>query len=423
MNEEVAKCVYAFGVSHQSAPVHVREQFSFTPEEAVTALQSCQQALNISELSLLSTCNRTEFYLICDSPPNIGQWLSATKGISVADIEQYTFLYREREAVRHIFRVACGLDSLVLGEPQIFGQMKDAHRLARDSKTLGSALDRLFQQTFAITKQVRNATAIGENPVSVAYAGVKLTHQFFDDHNRRTALIVGAGDTAQLSGRYLKDCNIKRLIIANRTLANAQTLAEELGGYAISLEQIPAHLHEADLVFGTARSDVALITRGIAKKALKKRRNALQVYVDLAIPRNFDPDITRLGSAFLYGVDDLEQIIDDNLEARKTASAKAEVMVNLFSDDFLGWLHSKPQQQLVRKIRENGNAVRQELLKEAYRRLAHGDDPAAIMEQLSYKLTNKLLHNPSELVHSIPPDHKDWLAVVADAFKVDTHQP
>ena len=318
--------------------------------------------------------------------------------------------------------MACGLDSLILGEPQILGQLKDAHRLGKRAGSVGSIIDRLYQQAFAIAKQVRNATAIGENPVSVAYAGVKLTHQFFDDHHRRTALIIGAGETGQLTARYLKDTNIGRLIIANRTLINAQALAEETGAYAISLDQLHDHLHEADMIFGTARADRILITRDQAKHAMKKRRNSLQVYVDLAMPRNFDQDIEKLGQAFRYGIDDLEQIIDDNVQARKDAAKEAEVMVHLYSDDFIGWLLSKPQQQLVRRIRENANQIRMQLLNEAYRRLSHGEDPAVVLEQMSYKLTNKLLHNPSELVHAIPPDHKDWLAIVADTFNVE-HDP
>lgn len=414
-----AQNVYVFGVSHQTAPTMIREQFSFHPEEALAALRACQQAFDGAEVGLLSTCNRTEFYLISPKKPNICQWIAKEKGLDLAMVSAHAFSYSGREAVRHLFRVACGLDSMILGESQILGQMKDAHRLARQAHTLGSTLDRLFQQTFAIAKQIRHTTAIGANPVSVAYAGVKLTHQFFDDHPRRVALIIGAGDTAQLVARYLRDCGINRLIIANRTLANAQTLAEEVGGYAICLSQLKDHLHEADMVFGTARADNLLLTQQNVKQALKARRNHLQVYIDLAIPRNFDSDIAELNAAFLYGLDDLEQIIDDNVKARQSASSQAEIMVNLYSDDFLGWLYSKPQQQLVRKIRDNANHMRQQLLQDAYRRLAHGDDPAAILEQLSYRLTNKLLHNPSALIHAIPPDHKDWLAIVADTFKAD----
>ncbi|MBV7433778.1 glutamyl-tRNA reductase [Cardiobacteriaceae bacterium TAE3-ERU3] len=411
--------IYAFSVSHQTADSAVRERLAFSPQECEAIMQDCCDALGAAEISILSTCNRTEFYIFSEHRPALAAWLAEYKKVDIKQISKHLHCHEGREAIRHIFRVACGLDSLILGEPQILGQLKDAHRLAKRAGSVGSTLDRLYQQAFAIAKQVRNATAIGENPVSVAYAGVKLTHQFFDDHHRRTALIIGAGETGQLTARYLKDTNIGRLIIANRTLINAQALAEETGAYAISLDQLHDHLHEADMVFGTARADHILITRDQAKHAMKKRRNSLQVYVDLAMPRNFDQDIEKLGQAFRYGIDDLEQIIDDNVQARKDAAKEAEVMVHLYSDDFIGWLLSKPQQQLVRRIRENANQIRIQLLNEAYRRLSHGEDPAVVLEQMSYKLTNKLLHNPSELVHAIPPDHKDWLAIVADTFNIE----
>lgn len=413
------KSIFAFGISHQTANAEQREKLAFSPESAAHALQEGQSIPGVEELAILSTCNRTEFYASVSHAPDFVGWLSKLRGIAPNHLEDISFLHQERHAVRHMYRVACGLDSLVLGEPQILGQLKQAYQLAKKQGTIGSVLDRLFQQSFAIAKQVRHSTAIGENPVSVAFAGVKLTHRFFDDHPRRTALIIGAGDTGQLCAKYLRDAGIGRLIIANRTLINAQTLAEQTGAYAIGLAQIAEHLHEADMIFGTARTDVALLTGDLVKAALKKRRGDMQVLVDLGIPRNFASDIDELSQAFLFGVDDLEQIIDHNREARRSAAREAELMVKLYSDDFIGWLHSKPQQQLVRRIRENGENIRAALLQEAYRRLAHGDDPAAILEQMSYKLTRKLLHSPSAMIHAIPPDHKDWLAIVADTF---THE-
>ena len=415
------KTITAFGINHHTADAALREKFAFTPEETLTALANCCEATGASEIALLSTCNRSEIYAVGGDRARLIQWLATHKTTAPDALETLTFHYRDRDAIRHIYRVASGLDSLILGEPQILGQLKQAYHLGKKAGTIGGVLERLFQQSFSVAKQIRHSTAIGANNVSVAAAGVKLTHRFFDDHNRRTALIVGAGETAQLVAKYLKDTDIKRLIIANRTLAHAQTLAEAHGGFAISLEQLPAQLHEADIIIGAARSDHMLITREHIKDALKRRRNALQVLIDLAIPRNFDPAIDTLNQAFLYGVDDLEQIIDDNLKARQSAARQAEAIINLYGDDFIGWLRSKPQQQIVRKMRENANTIREQLLQESYRRLAHGEDPAQLLEQLSRKLTNKLLHNPSELIHAIPPDHKDWLAIIADTFKTETH--
>ena len=383
------------------------------------ALKDGQEALAVEEFAILSTCNRTEFYASARHEPDFAAWLAAFRGVDAAAVRQMAFSHAGRDAVRHMYRVACGLDSLILGEPQILGQLKQAYQLAKGQGSIASVLDRLFQQSFAIAKQVRHSTAIGENPVSVAFAGVKLTHRFFDDHPRRTALVIGAGDTGQLCAKYLRDAGIGRLIIANRTLANAQELAERTGGYAITLGQLGEHVHEADMLFGTARTDVALLTGDMVRAAMKKRRGGMQVLVDLGIPRNFERDIDGVSQAFLFGLDDLEQIIDHNREARRDAAREAELMVKLYSDDFIGWLHSRPQQQLVRRVRENGENIRVALLQEAYRRLAHGDDPAAVLEQLSYKLTRKLLHSPSAMIQAIPPDHKDWLAIIADTFTTD----
>lgn len=419
MNEAQNKLIYAFGINHQTANVATRERVSFRPEEINEFLHFCSEKMNNeAELALLSTCNRTEIYAICQETPDFQSWLSEYKKIDLSESASLFFHHYNREAIRHIFRVASGLDSLVLGEPQILGQIKEAYRLAKQAGTVHSNLDRLFQQAFSIAKKVRHQTAIGQNPVSVAFAGVKLSHQFFNDHPKRTALIVGAGETAELVAKYLKDARIGRLIIANRTLANAQFLAEKLGGYAIALEQIPAHLHEADLIFGTARSEHPLIHQETVKKALRQKRN-LQIYIDLALPRNFDTQIDGLDEAFLYTIDDLEQIIDSNIQARKSASKQAEIMVNLHSDDFLGWFLSKPQQQLIRNMREHANDIRQQLLNDAFKRLALGEEAGKVLEQFSVKLTNKLLHSPSELIHAIPPDHKDWLAIVADTLSQD----
>lgn len=413
------KSIFAFGVSHQTANAQQREKLAFSPETAVLALKDCQKTLGLDEVAILSTCNRTEFYIASAQRPQFIGWLARFCAVDEKALAAISFCHEARDAVRHMYRVACGLDSLILGEPQILGQLKQAYRLAKLQGSIGSVLDRLFQQSFAIAKQVRHSTAIGENPVSVAFAGVKLTHRFFDDHHRRTALVIGAGDTGQLCARYLRDAQIGRLIIANRTLANAQSLAEQTGGFAIGLSQLGEHLHEADMVFGTARTDIALLTGDQIKGAMKKRKGRMQVFVDLGIPRNFSTDIDHISEAFLFGVDDLEQIIDHNREARRNAAREAELMIKLYSDDFIGWLHSGPQQQLVRRIRENGENIRIALLQDAYRRLAHGDDPAAILEQLSYKLTRKLLHSPSTMIHAIPPDHKDWLAIIADTFSTE----
>lgn len=409
--------LHVMGIRHQNAPVALREKLAFSPEAIPGALSSLRAFFALDEVVLLSTCNRTEWYLYSEQVPALNEWLTHYTHCDSETWRQHLFTFSARDAVHHLYRVACGLDSLILGEPQILGQLKNAYHASKACRSTGTILERLFQQSFFVAKQVRHATGIGENPVSVAYAGVRLTGQFFDDHHKRTAIVVGAGQTSELVSRYLKDLDIERLIIANRTLSRAQKIAEQTGGYAICIEQLGAHLHEADIIIGTASSDARLISREEVAKALDKRHHAFQVYIDLAMPRNFDPDIDTLGNAFLFGIDDLKQVIDHNLEQRRKAAREAEAMIELYSDRFIDWLHSRPQQRLIGHMHKRASRLRRELLQDAYRRLAHGEDPVHVMEEFSYKLTNKLLHHPSAMIHAIPPDHKDWLAIVSDTFE------
>lgn len=413
--------LYVFGVRQQDTPATVREKLAFSPEKLPAALESLRAHLQVSEDVILSTCNRSEWYFYSETTPHLREWLMQYTSISAAELDKYLFECTGKAAISHLYRVACGLDSLILGEPQILGQLKNAYRISKANHGTGSVLERLFQQSFAVAKQVRNHTGIGQNPVSVAYASVRLTQQFFDDHEKRTAIVIGAGETGTLVARYLRDSKIKRLIIANRTLANAQTLAEEVGGFAITLNQLAEHLHEADIIIGAAHSNAPLLSDSVVNDALEKRHGKLQVYIDLSIPRIFEDTIDKLGNAFLYGLDDLEQIIDKNKESRKKAAAEAEEIIDVHSDEFILWLQSKPQQKLIRNIREHADEQRQQLLTEAYRKLAHGEDPAQVLEEFSHRLTNKLIHHPSAMIRAIPPDHKDWLAIIADTYEQERH--
>lgn len=409
--------ISVLGISHNTAPVEVRERLSFGNKSLSEILPDCKQELRVEELAIFSTCNRTEIYTVSNDTPPVYEWFSHYQSFPLHELRRLSYFEQEREAIRHLFRVASGLDSLILGEPQILGQIKDAYQIAKDAKTLGPTLDRFFQQSFAIAKQIRSNTAIGEHPVSVAYAGAKLSEQFFDDHRQRTALIIGAGETGRLTADYLHELGIGRLLIANRTLERAQILAADFGGFAIPLGQIPQHLHEVDMVFA-AISGNAILDQSTVRQAQKQRHHALQLYVDLSVPRVIPSDIDHIESVFLYSVDDLGDIIQHNREERRKAADEAEVMVNLYADDFFGWLESKPQQQLVCRIREKAKQECQELLEEAYRQLDKGDDPKEILDQFAYKLSKKLLHGPSELINVIPADHKDWLAIIASTFKV-----
>lgn len=418
-DQQSTKSVYAFGFNHKNSDVALREKIAFSDEQINQIIAIAQKQLNCDELVLVSTCNRVEFYAVANQKPDFIDWLLKFIPDLAGDYNQLienAFNYHNREAVMHLYRVACGLNSLVLGETQILGQLKNAYQTAKQQNTINSVLDRLFQQSFSIAKQVRSNTAIGENPISIAYAGVKVTRHFFDDLPKRTAMIIGAGNTGKLVARYLKSSQIKRLIIANRTIEKAQKLAEETGGYAINLNQINDHIHEADLIFGTAYLTTPILSKQIIQKVSKKRGGKIQVLIDLGMPRNFDFNIDQINNCFLYGINDLEQVVDDNKQTRQKAAIKAEQIIKLYCDDFLGWLHSKPKQQLVRQIRDNAEQTRAHLVQEAHHRLALGDDPATVLEELGYKLTRKLIHSPSALIQAIPPDHKDWLAIVADIF-------
>ncbi|MBR1375178.1 MAG: glutamyl-tRNA reductase [Cardiobacteriaceae bacterium] len=408
--------IFCFGLNHKTASVEIREKLAFSAEQISELLLQLKNDFPTSEFLLLATCNRTEFYYSAREELNIAKWLE-NKNICAENIlEKHTFSYTNREAVKHLYRVASGLDSLILGEPQILGQIKSSYQIAKKASSIGKILDHLFQQSFAIVKQIRTTTAIGESNVSVVAAAIKLTENFFDDFEYRSALIIGAGETGKLAVRYLKNLKLKRIIIANRSLEKAQSLAEEVGGFAISLGQVLEHINEADIIFGAAQLDSVILTAEDVQKSLNLRREKLQVLLDLAMPKIFDNNIERINNAFLYSIDDLGQIIEDNLENRRKAAEKAEFIINLLSNDFFDELNSQPQQQLISAIRKQAENIRKELLADFSRRLQQGEDADKLLEQLSYKLTNKLMHRPCELLKAIPPDHRDWLAIVEDVF-------
>lgn len=415
--------IFTFGLNFRSANLELREKLAFSGDTVRNLLKNLKRDFSESEIALLTTCNRTEFYLSAPNYPNLPLWLEKNNLVKQKELEGQYFFYQDREAVRHLYRVACGLDSLILGEPQILGQIKNAYSQAKELGVLGSKLERLFQQSFAVVKQIRHYTKIGKNPVSVVYAGIKLTQQFFDDYKKRSVLIIGAGETGELAFRYLKDLEFKKIIIANRTVEKAQNLANQAPqALAIPLDKINEVLAEVDLIIGAINTDRIILNQLEVKQALKKRSFNLQLYLDLSMPRIFNKDIEELSPAFLYGIDDLEQIIEEGREERLKAAKEAETFLNLFSDDYIAWLNSKPQHNLIKNLRDNANVISQELLSEAKKKLHNGENPETVLETLSYKLTKKLLHYPSVMISSIPPDHKDWLDIIADSLRVSNEK-
>lgn len=387
----------AFGINHKTAPVDIRERVAFAPGDVPEALRMLVSCPHIQEAAIVSTCNRTELY--CDMASNdaktVVEWFREYHKLGERDIEPYLYLHPDDEAVRHLLRVASGLDSLVLGEPQILGQIKDAYSAAAGAGTLGGHLDRLFQHTFSVAKQVRTDTAIGASAVSVAFAAVSLSKQIFSDFEEHTALLIGAGETIELTARHLHQSNIGRMIIANRTVENAYTLAQEFGAYAIALPEITDHLAEADIVISSTAAPLPILGKGSVESALKVRKHKPMLLVDIAVPRDIEPEVSDLDDVYLYTVDDLQGIIQEGLRSRQEAAQQAEEIIDTQVSHFMHWLRSLDAVDSILELRQKACAQKDEELSRALRLLQAGKDPAQVMTEMATRLTNKLIHAPS----------------------------
>lgn len=387
----------AFGINHKTAPVDIREKVAFAPETLAEALQDLCATNKIREGAILSTCNRTELYCELDTEDDsvVLDWFRRYHHLTESDLKPYTFTYPNQSAVRHMLRVASGLDSLVLGEPQILGQMKQAYASAHEVGVIGRQLNQLFQHTFSVAKQVRTDTAIGASAVSVAFAAVSLSKQIFSDLEKHTALLIGAGETIELVARHLKESGIGRIIVANRTVENAHKLAREFDGYGISLSEIPAHLAEADIVISSTASPLPIVGKGMAETAIKARKHRPMLMVDIAVPRDIEAEVSDLEDVYLYTVDDLQEIIQENLKSRQEAAKQAEEIIDTQVTHFMGWLRSLEAVDTIRAYRDSAEYIRAQALETAQRQLASGKDPQQVAEEMARLLTNKLIHAPS----------------------------
>ncbi|MCB1560550.1 MAG: glutamyl-tRNA reductase [Xanthomonadales bacterium] len=385
------------GLNHQTAPVDLRERLAIDAEANDAALADLLARPGVREAALLSTCNRTEIYCQLDDgeETSAGRWLAEHHGIQHGDLDGYLYRHVGDDAVAHLFRVATGLDSLVLGEPQILGQVKDAYQRARRGGGLGMGLERLFQQCFATAKRVRTDTRIGAHPVSVAFAAVRLAEQAFTEIDSATVLLIGAGDTVELAAKHLRDRHARRILIANRTLPHAQALAGQVGGYALPLEALEQHLAEADIVLSATAAREAVLTRAMLERALKARRCRPMLLLDLAVPRDIEASAAALDDVYLYGVDDLEQVVDEGLRSRRESARQAEAIIELEVAHFMAWWRGRDSHHLLRRLRDDANRRRTDALDHAQRQLASGQDPEAVMQTLAHRLTNSLLHAPS----------------------------
>ncbi|MBB5016572.1 glutamyl-tRNA reductase [Rehaibacterium terrae] len=387
----------SLGLNHQTAPLALRERVAFAPDAMPDALRSLLSVPGVQEAALLSTCNRTELYASVEdgAESRALQWLADHHALGRDALETYLYRHVDAEAVRHLFRVATGLDSLVLGEPQILGQVKDAWLAARAAGALKTPLDRLFQHCFSVAKRVRTDTRIGAAPVSVAFAAVRLAQQVFSELDQATVMLIGAGDTIELAARHLVDAKARRLLVANRTLEHAQALASRFGGYALPLSDLPQHLAEADIVISATASREPVLHRPQVEQALAARRHRPMFMLDLAVPRDIEPAVAELGDVYLYTVDDLEQVIEENRRSRREAADEAEAIIELQVEHFMAWWQGAARQDTLKKLRARGELVRAEVLDKARQQLAQGRDPNAVLDFLAHTLTNKLLHAPT----------------------------
>jgi glutamyl-tRNA reductase len=413
--------ILTLGLNHNTAPILIRERLVFPAERIKSALKDLIQLPQIGEAAILSTCNRTELYcgIETDDQDILIDWIAQEQRLQREDFQPYLYFHTDAETIRHMFRVACGLDSLILGEPQILGQMKSAYQAAAEAGTLGKTLSKLFQHTFTAAKKVRTDTAIGSSPVSVAFAAVRLAQRIFDDLSEQTAILVGAGETIELTARHLAESKIGRLIIANRTYDKAYTVATQFNGFAISLAELPKHLAKADIVVSSTASQLPILGKGGVESALKARKHKPMFMVDLAVPRDIEPEVAQLRDVYLYTVDDLRNTIEENLKSRQEAAKKAEEIIDTEVEHFLGWLRAQGAASTIRDFRDRAHEIRNEALQRAKQALRCGKSPEEALDLLANLLTNKLIHIPSvQIKQAGIHERHDLIAAARELFKL-----
>jgi len=406
----------ALGLNHKTAPLEIRERVAFAPDKLQQALNSLKQVEGVREAAIVSTCNRTELYCCLNgtSSQAVLSWFHQYHNIDAGQITSYLFQHQDRDAIKHLLRVSSGLDSLVLGEPQILGQIKTAYQAASQFGSLNQQLNKLFQHAFSVAKQVRTDTAIGSSPVSVAFAAVSLAKQIFGDLKPLSALMIGAGETIELAVRHLHANNIGHITIANRTIERARTLADEFeGANAISLNDIPNVLPQADIVISSTASPLPILGKGAVEHALKVRKHRPMFMVDIAVPRDIEAQVSELDDVYLYTVDDLEEVIEENLQSRREAAAQAEEIIEVHVERFMAWLRSLDAVDTIKSYRQQAQKTQQEVLEQAQKRLAQGRPAEEVLDYLAHTLTNKLLHTPSEQLRKAGQNGQRELIIAA----------
>ena len=392
--------IFTLGINHHSAPLAIRERVAFGAERLQHALGELTRAHAAREVAILSTCNRTEIYCSADAPEAVIDWLSAYHQVTREELLPYLYTHDQPAAIRHAFRVASGLDSMVIGEPQILGQVKDAVRAAEQAGTLGTQLHKLFQRAFSVAKEVRSTTAIGANIVSMAAAGVHLAERIFESVAGQRILFIGAGEMIELCAAHFCAQQPKAVTVANRTVERGRALAERYGGQAIRLDELAEHLPQHDIVVSCTASPLPIIGLGMVERAIKTRRHRPMFMIDLAVPRDVEEEVGKLDDIFLYTVDDLAQVVESGLESRQAAVVEAESIIGQRVEDFLGWLQARDTVPMIRALRDSAERMRRHELDHAAKLLAKGEAPEKVLEQLAQRLTNKLLHAPTQTLNA-----------------------
>ena len=413
------------GINHHTAPVALRERVAFPLEQIKPALATFKDiwlgpaSRSAPEAAILSTCNRTELYCATDDQAvreAAIQWFSRYHNLPVSELAPHVYALPQSEAVRHAFRVASGLDSMVLGETQIVGQMKDAVRTASEAGALGTYLNQLFQRTFAVAKEVRTTTEIGAQSVSMAAAAVRLAQRIFDKVANQRVLFIGAGEMIELCATHFAAQKPRELVVANRTAERGTRLAERFNGRAIPLAELPARMHEFDIIVSCTASTLPIIGLGAVERAVKARRHRPIFMVDLAVPRDIEPEVGKLEDVFLYTVDDLGAIVREGNASRQAAVAQAEAIIETRVQNFMQWLDARSIVPVIRHMHTQADLLRRAEVERAQKALARGEDPAAVIEALSQALTNKLIHGPTHALNRASSENRDKLIELMGGF-------
>ncbi|QVR67222.1 glutamyl-tRNA reductase [Acinetobacter sp. BHS4] len=408
---------FALGVNHQTASVELREQIAFNAERLSRLLAEQRHHQNLKDLVVVSTCNRTEVYAMAENAESLLKWLADANNIDVKQLIHHVYRYENTQAITHLMRVASGLDSLMLGEPQILGQVKSALALSKEAQTVSPELNSVFEYAFYAAKRVRSETAVGSHAVSMGYAVAQLALQVFSKPEKLTVMVVAAGEMNSLVAKHLAEMGVAKIIICNRSRERADQLAQEIAHQVeveiIEFSALAENLYRADVVSSCTGSLYQVIAYSDVKAALKKRRYQQMLMVDLAVPRDIDPKVEALDGVYLYGVDDLQSVIDENLAQRRQAAVEAEVMVNQLATQLITHQKVKEAGSTIHAYRQHSEEISQQELTHALEALHHGENAEQVLQQFAYRLTQKLIHPTSILLREAAkaenPDYFEWL--------------